>query len=98
MTTLAGVRSRRHRLLVGGTWGDAATGATQTLTSPVTGDPVAEVAVAGPEDVDGAVRAAQEAFERNRWRTAFERADEAERIADVIDARREAIAADLVLE
>ena len=66
MTTLPGVRSRRHRLLVGGSWRDAATGATQTLTSPVTGDPVAEVAVAGPEDVDRTVKAAQEAFERHR--------------------------------
>jgi acyl-CoA reductase-like NAD-dependent aldehyde dehydrogenase len=98
MTTLPGVRSRRHRLLVGGSWRDAATGDTQTLTSPVTGDPVAEVAVAGPDDVDATVRAAQEAFERHRWRTPFERADEAERIADVIDGRREAIAHDLVVE
>lgn len=39
MTTLPGVRSRRHRLLVGGSWRDAATGATRALTSPVTGDP-----------------------------------------------------------
>jgi acyl-CoA reductase-like NAD-dependent aldehyde dehydrogenase len=98
MATLSGIRSRRHRLLVDGAWTDATAGATQTLTSPVTGDPVAEVAVAERDDVDRAVRAAQAAFERHRWRTAFERADEAERIADVIDSRREAIAADLVLE
>ena len=98
MATLSGIRSRRHRLLVGGSWDDAASGATQALTSPVTGEPVAEVAVAGPDDVDRTVRAAQAAFERHRWRTAFERADEAERIADVIDARRESIAQDLVVE
>ena len=45
MTTLPGVRSRRHRLLVGGVWADAASGDTQTLTSHVTGEPIAPVAV-----------------------------------------------------
>src|SRR6478736_1216831 len=98
MTTLPGVRTRRHRLLVGGEWSDATDGDTATLTSPATGEPVVEVAAAGPGDVDRAVRLADEAFERNRWRTPFERAAELERIADVIDARRETMAADLVLE
>ena len=98
MTTLPGVRTRRHRLLVGGEWSDAADGATAIVTSPATGEPVAEVAAAGPADVDRAVRLADEAFERNRWRTPFERAAELERVADVIDARRETMANDLVLE
>lgn len=98
MTTLPGVRTRRHRLLVGGEWSDAASGETTLLTSPATGDAVAEVAVAGPGDVDRTVRLADEAFERHRWRTAFERAAELERIADVIDRRREALAEELALE
>ena len=45
MTTLPGVRSRRHRLLVGGVWADAASGDRQRLTSHVTGEPIAPVAV-----------------------------------------------------
>jgi acyl-CoA reductase-like NAD-dependent aldehyde dehydrogenase len=98
MTTLSTVRTRRHRLLVGGQWTDPAAGETAVLTSPVTGEPVAEVAAAGPADVDQAVKRAAEAFERHRWRTPFERASEMERVADVIDRRRETIAADLVLE
>ncbi len=98
MTTLSTVRTRRHRLLVGGQWIDPAAGETALLTSPATGEPVAEVAAAGPQDVELTVRQAAEAFERHRWRTPFERAREMERVADVIDRRREAIAADLVLE
>lgn len=98
MTTLSGVRTRRHRLLVGGDWSDAASGATEILASPVTGDPVAEVAAAGPADVDRTVEFADAAFERHRWRTPFERAAELERVADVIDRRSADLAGTLVLE
>lgn len=92
------VRIRRHRLLVGGRWTDPADGATAVLSSPATGEPVAEVAAAGPEDVERTVALAGEAFERHRWRTPFERASEMERVADVIDNRRAQIVEDLVLE
>jgi succinate-semialdehyde dehydrogenase/glutarate-semialdehyde dehydrogenase len=98
MTTLSTVRTRRHRLLIGGQWIDPVTGETAVLTSPATGEAVAEVGSAGPEDVDRAVAKAAEAFERHRWRTAFERASEMERVADVIDRRRDAIASHLALE
>ena len=98
MTTLSTVRTRRHQLLVGGRWADPATGETAVLTSPVTGEPIAEVASGGPADVDGTVQLASEAFERHRWRTQFERAKEMERVAEVIDRRSEELAADLVME
>jgi acyl-CoA reductase-like NAD-dependent aldehyde dehydrogenase len=98
MATLSTVRIRRHRLLVGGQWSDPASGETVVIHSPATGEPVAEVAAASPADVDQAVERAQEAFERHRWRTPFERASEMERVADVIDRRREELAADLVVE
>ncbi len=88
MVTQSTETMRRHRLLVGGRWADPAGGETLILNSPATGDPVAEVAAAGPDDVAETVRLAGEAFERNRWRTAFERAAEMERVADVIDRRR----------
>jgi acyl-CoA reductase-like NAD-dependent aldehyde dehydrogenase len=97
-TSEAGVRIRRHRLLVGGRWTDAASGQTATITSPVTGDPCAEVASAGPEDADRAVTLAGQAFERHRWRTPFERAAELERVAAVIDRRSAELAAELALE
>ena len=98
MTTLSTVRVRRHRLLIGGQWSEAASGATSELVSPVTGRPVAEVAAAGADDVDRTVAHAKEAFERHRWRTPFERAREMEAVAAVLDRRRDELAADLVLE
>jgi acyl-CoA reductase-like NAD-dependent aldehyde dehydrogenase len=98
MTSPAGVTTRRHRLLIGGDWTDAASGATATILSPATGEAAAEVAAAGPEDVDRTVALAHDAFERHRWRTAFERAAELERVADVIDRRRASMADDLVVE
>jgi acyl-CoA reductase-like NAD-dependent aldehyde dehydrogenase len=98
MTTPSTVRIRRHRLLIGGEWSDPIDGTTTELISPVTGQPVADVAVAGPGDVERTVARAAEAFERHRWRTPFERAREMERVADVIDRRGDELAADLVLE
>ncbi len=98
MTTTTSVRIRRHQLLLGGSWADAATGETAVLESPATGEPVAEVAAAGAADVDRTVTLAHEAFERHRWRTPFERATELERIAEVIDGRRDEMAGHLVLE
>ncbi len=98
MTTIPGVRTRRHQLLVGGRWSDAGSGETAIVMSPATGDPAAEVAAAGPGDVERTVELAHEAFERHRWRTPFERATELERVADVIERRRDELADDLVIE
>ena len=56
-----------HRLLIGGERPDAAGGSTFETLDPATGRPIAEVAHAGPEDVDRAVRAARDAFEDGRW-------------------------------
>ena len=98
MATQSSDRIRRHQLLVGGRWESAASGATAEVRSPATGEPVAEVAAADAADVDGTVRLAAVAFERHRWRTAFERATEMERVAAVIDRRAPEVAADLALE
>lgn len=98
MATQSALRIRRHRLLMGGRWADPASGDTSVLNSPATGEPVAEVAAAGPDDVDETIRLAGEAFERHRWRTSFERAAEMERVAAIIDHRAVEIAADLVVE
>jgi acyl-CoA reductase-like NAD-dependent aldehyde dehydrogenase len=56
-----------HRLLVGGERLDAADGRTFETLDPATARPIADVAHAGKEDVDRAVRAAREAFEDGRW-------------------------------
>src|SRR3954467_15629679 len=52
-----------HGLLIGGERPAAADGRTFDTIDPSTGQPIAEVAQAGAEDVDRAVRAAREAFE-----------------------------------
>jgi acyl-CoA reductase-like NAD-dependent aldehyde dehydrogenase len=58
-----------HRLLIGGERLEAAGGRTFQTVDPSTGQPIAEVARAGPEDVDGAVAAARAAFEDGPWTT-----------------------------
>jgi acyl-CoA reductase-like NAD-dependent aldehyde dehydrogenase len=52
-----------QRLLIGGERPEAAEGVTFETIDPATGDPIAAVAQAGPEDVDRAVRAAQAALD-----------------------------------
>ena len=55
------------KLLIGGEWTDAASGATFATIDPATDQPLAEVPLAGAEDVDRAVAAAREAFDDGRW-------------------------------
>jgi acyl-CoA reductase-like NAD-dependent aldehyde dehydrogenase len=57
----------RHGLLIGGERSDAADGRTFETIDPSTGQPIADVAHAGAEDVDRAVQAARGAFE-GKWR------------------------------
>ena len=59
--------SRRHRLLIGGEWVEAASGRTFETVDPATGERLAEVAEGDREDVDRAVRAARRAFEDGLW-------------------------------
>src|SRR5699024_7239367 len=48
---------------------DSVSGKTFTSYNPATGDEIAEVAEAGREDVEKAVRAAREAFDNGPWST-----------------------------
>ena len=57
----------QYHLHIGGEQRPARSGETLPVENPATGEPVTEVAVAGPEDVDDAVRAANEAFKDGRW-------------------------------
>jgi aldehyde dehydrogenase (NAD+) len=82
------------RLYIDGAWRDSASGRTFTSVNPATGDPLAEVAEAGPEDVDQAVAAARKAFDSAAWRTMTgrDRAKILIRIAELIEERIEEIA------
>jgi len=82
------------RLFVAGEWREAADGAVFTSVDPATGRPWATVAEAGPQDVDLAVAAARAAVDGGPW-SRVAPADRARllwRIAELVDANREALA------
>src|SRR6184192_128822 len=57
----------RYDLVIGGTTTAASDGETFEVEEPATGQPMAEVARAGPEDARRAVDAAHQAFEQGSW-------------------------------
>lgn len=59
----------KTQLLIGKEWVDAEGGATYGDLNPATGAPLADVAQAGAGEVDRAVAAARNAFERGKWST-----------------------------
>nr|WP_316639686.1 aldehyde dehydrogenase family protein [uncultured Roseateles sp.] len=56
-----------HRLFINGEWVAAASGKTFTTVNPASEEVIGEIASAGPEDVDRAVRAARAAFDDGPW-------------------------------
>ncbi|MFL5959096.1 MAG: aldehyde dehydrogenase family protein [Gaiellaceae bacterium] len=83
---------------VGGTWVAATGDRARTIVSPVTGETLADVPDASPDDVHAAVGAARRAQPAWAARTAWERAEICHAIADLIAARREDFARELTLE
>ncbi|MEJ3746769.1 aldehyde dehydrogenase family protein [Actinomycetes bacterium KLBMP 9797] len=89
------IKSRRDmiglpdgHLLVDGSWRPARDGQTWTHIHPATGEDVGAFAVAGPADVDAAVRAARRAFDEGPWprARAKDRIRVLRRIADLVRA------------
>jgi betaine-aldehyde dehydrogenase len=85
---------QQHKLWINNRWTDAIDGRTMTVEDPATGKPIAEVIDAGRADVDAAVQAARTAFYDGRWSrlTPSERSLALLRLADLLEARREAFA------
>ncbi|CAN5362088.1 aldehyde dehydrogenase DhaS [soil metagenome] len=83
-----------RKMLIGGGWVDAASGKTFASIDPATGDVLATVPEGDAEDIDRAVRAAREAFERGPWRTMrpSDRGACLWRLADLIAAHAEEFA------
>ncbi|OZM80771.1 aldehyde dehydrogenase [Pseudonocardia sp. MH-G8] len=81
-------------LLIGGSWEPARSGKVAPTTDPTTGQVLAEVAVAGPEDVDRAVAAARRAFESPSWSALApqERGRLLLQVADVLEEHAEELA------
>src|SRR5438477_1784522 len=78
----------RYGLYVGGEWLEPHAGETFTTIDPSTEEPLAEIAQAGPEDVNRAVEAARDAY-HNGWSTLApsERAKYLFRIARILQER-----------
>ena len=73
-------------MLIGGAWTAAQSGQTWDHSHPATGEHVASFPVAGPADVDLAVRAARQAFDEGPWprARATERVRVLRKIADLV--------------
>jgi aldehyde dehydrogenase (NAD+) len=81
------------RLLIGGDWVPASSGAVAPAIDPATAQQVADLAEGGPEDVDRAVRAARAAFEGPWSRsTPADRSALMLRFADLIERHAEQLA------
>ena len=82
------------KLLINGKWVDAADGKTFETINPATGQVIARVAEGGKADVDKAVQAARNAFEKGPWKkmSARERGKLLFRLADLIEKNSEELA------
>jgi acyl-CoA reductase-like NAD-dependent aldehyde dehydrogenase len=83
-----------HLLLIDGERVPAADGRTFQTLDPATAKPIADVAHAGPEDVERAVQAARRALEEGPWSKApaAERARLMNRLADLLEANADELA------
>ncbi|WP_328784434.1 aldehyde dehydrogenase family protein [Streptomyces canus] len=83
-----------NTLFIGGEWQAAASGAEFETLDPATGQPHAQVSLAGAADADAAVRAARAALENPEWAglTPARRARILWRIGDLIEEHAEELA------
>jgi acyl-CoA reductase-like NAD-dependent aldehyde dehydrogenase len=81
------------KMCIGGQWTEAASGKTFETLDPGNGKRIASVAAGDATDVDRAVQASREAFQRGGWATmrANDRAVMLHRLADLIDKRKDVI-------
>jgi len=82
------------KLLINNQWVDSASGKTFPTINPATGEVICEVAEADAADVDRAVLAARQAFERGPWRktAASERGRLLNKLADLIERHADELA------
>ena len=101
MTTLtveppkAAPKVRKTKMLIDGRWTDSLSGKTFPTVYPATEEIIAEVAEAGPEDVDAAVKAARRAFDHGPWprMAARDRGALPYKLADLVEQNQEELAA-----
>jgi len=88
------LKAKPLKMFIGGKWTEATSGKTFPTRDPGDGKIIAEVAAGDAADVDRAVKAARQAFQKSGWATmpANDRAVIIHRLADLIDKHRDIIA------
>jgi phenylacetaldehyde dehydrogenase len=86
--------SRKHKMLIGGKWVEAASGKTFPTYNPATGETLSQVAEGDREDINRAVQAARAAFDSGPWPrlSASERGRLIWKIADLLEQNLEEFA------
>jgi acyl-CoA reductase-like NAD-dependent aldehyde dehydrogenase len=85
-------------MYVGGAWIDSASGARIEATSPATGETIGSFPEGTRDDAQRAIAAANAAAREWAGRSAFERAAAMERVAEIIEERRDDLAHTLTLD
>jgi aldehyde dehydrogenase (NAD+) len=101
MTAASGVIAADQRCLhIGGDWVAPTDGRMVEVVNPTSEETIASAALAGPADIDRAVRAARAAFDRGPWAqsTPVERAAVMRKAAELISERAELFAQTVTLE
>ncbi|QIN80752.1 aldehyde dehydrogenase family protein [Rubrobacter marinus] len=91
-------RTQDHRMYVAGDWTPGASARRLEATSPATGEPIGTVPEGTREDARRAILAANDAWPAWAARSAFERAAAMDRVADLIEERRDHLAYTLTLD
>jgi len=92
--TVTSFVNRKHQILINGKWTDSASGKTFPTYDPATGEVMTQVAEGDREDINRAVSAARQAFDRGPWRrtTPAERGKMIWRLADLLEDHLEEFA------
>ena len=90
--------TRDYSFVVGGAWTESESGARMEATSPATGEPLGTVPEGTRGDAERAIKGANAAWRDWAARSAFERAAAMERVADLIEERRDDLARALTLD
>ena len=85
-------------MYVGGSWVESESGGRMEATSPATGETIGSVPEATRDDAKRAIAAANAAAREWAGRSAFERAAAMERVAEIIEERRDDLAHTLTLD
>jgi len=85
---------QKFKFLINNEWVEALSGKTQQVLDPSKNEPIAEVAQADKKDVDEAVKAARDAFDKGEWSEldGDERAEYMLKVADLMRKRSKELA------